>query len=89
MQRGCSIYIDFLALLVLLCGGAHAAAAIATGRADILLDEDGKAWLLEFTKGPAFRFSPQHMHQLHSGLCQVCCPVLSVLSGLLGWSDHC
>eukprot|EP00457_Paulinella_chromatophora_P005451 gb/GEZN01005468.1/.p1 GENE.gb/GEZN01005468.1/~~gb/GEZN01005468.1/.p1 ORF type:complete len:307 (-),score=30.30 gb/GEZN01005468.1/:370-1290(-) len=36
--------------------------------ADILLDEDGDAWLLEYTKGPAFRRHPEYMDQLHSGL---------------------
>ncbi len=43
---------------------------IALLGADVLLDEDGHAWLLEFTKGPAFRFSPEHMAKLHGGLCQ-------------------
>jgi len=36
--------------------------------ADILLDEDGHAWLLEFTKGPAFRDHPLYMAQLHNSL---------------------
>jgi hypothetical protein len=31
-----------------------------------MLDSSGKASLFEFTKGPAFRFSPEHMAQLHA-----------------------
>jgi len=40
--------------------------------ADILLDENGQAWILEFTKGPAFRQTPQYMSTLHNGLVEEC-----------------
>jgi len=40
--------------------------------ADILVDENGEAWLLEFTKGPAFRATPEYMSTLHSGMVEEC-----------------
>ena len=53
----------------LLTQSAQSVDQLALIGADILLDQKGQAWLIEFTKGPAFRFSPQHMSDLHSGMC--------------------
>lgn len=33
--------------------------------ADFLVDETGRAWLLEFTKGPALRMTEDYLHSLH------------------------
>ena len=35
---------------------------------DLLLDVTGKFWLIEFTKGPAYRMSPPYLEDLHTRL---------------------
>jgi|TARA_B110000208_G_C11737393_1_gene418617 hypothetical protein len=37
---------------------------------DLLLDKSGKFWLIEFTKGPAYRMSPPYLEDLHTRLLQ-------------------
>ena len=33
-----------------------------------MFDTNGECWLIEFTKGPALRYSPEHMLNLHKDI---------------------
>jgi len=49
---------------------------------DVILDENLKVWLIEFTKNPALRKSTPHLASLHSNLVQEICDIALELRDL-------